>query len=368
MRRKAFWTVGLVALITILVVVNGLPVAAVQTDDVLAGRARLDAYKIYFTEANTEASRFDRSGTGLSRLAGLLERLGAQLYTLEWRNPIPPDVDLIVIAGPVRDLSADETARLWAYLHDNGRLLVLADPIINRTRAFPAEDGLFALTWVDMSVRGLENMIVKEGELHSVEAPPDEVEAGTPTPTPWIVQMPILLADFVTTDLNREHPITQDLQGTLAFFGVRSLEVDETPQIIQAKALAFSLPDYYGETNLRDYATYGTSDYSTLEDTLRGTHPLAAASLDPDTGARIVVIGDREFATNGGGLQTSPPNSPSFVYPANVEFMLNAIAWLLDANQSEMTFPTPGPTGTATITPTVTPPAALSPTPEGQTG
>jgi hypothetical protein len=83
------------------------------------------------------------------------------------------------------------------------------------------------------------------------------------------------------------------------------------------------------------------------------------------TGTRVVVIGDREFATNGGGLQTSPPYSASFLYPDNPRFLVNAVAWLLDveSNASQLTFPTPGPTATPTTTPSPTPPPDLIATP-----
>ena len=70
--------------------------------------------------------------TGLSRLAGLLELQGAELYTLEWRTGIPFDADLIIIAGPRSVLNAEQTAWLWAYLQDGGRLLLIADPVIGQ--------------------------------------------------------------------------------------------------------------------------------------------------------------------------------------------------------------------------------------------
>ncbi len=95
-------------LIGILVVLLGLSVqpASVQADELLQGVPRLDGKNIYFTESAQEASRFDRSDAGLSRFAGLLSQLGANLYTLEWRTGFPTDADLIVIAGPVTDLAA----------------------------------------------------------------------------------------------------------------------------------------------------------------------------------------------------------------------------------------------------------------------
>ena len=78
----------------------------VQADNLLQNVPRLDGMKVYFSEANGEASRFDRTATGLSHFAGLLGELGANLYTLEWRTGVPADANLVVIAGPANALQA----------------------------------------------------------------------------------------------------------------------------------------------------------------------------------------------------------------------------------------------------------------------
>ena len=125
---------------------------------------RLDGYKIYFTDGNGESSRFDRGEQGLSRLAGLLTQLGANLDTLEWRTDIPTDADLIVIAGPT-SLGGDQIARLWAYLNNNqGRLLLLAGSPLDRSGIIRsrANNDLFDLIWADMGVRVHDDVVVVE--------------------------------------------------------------------------------------------------------------------------------------------------------------------------------------------------------------
>jgi len=355
MRQKMLLALGLVMVIMLLVMMGGVSASPAPAEAILAGRPRLDNYQIYFTEANTEASRFDRSDVGLSRLGGLLERLGANMYTLEWRNGIPADADLIIIAGPVGDFTPEQTARLWAYLtNQGGRLLVLADPLINKTKAFPSNKGLFELTWTDLGIRAMDNILVTEGEMRTIVPEPEEVDEGEPTSTPApAFEAPILLTDFVSVNLATGRPLTQNIDGGLAFFGARALEVDESFQITEASALVFANSNFYGETDFNDYLNTGAVTYLPgEEDTPRGMYPVAAVAQNPETGMRIVLIGDRDFATNGKGLQTAPANSPSFVYPGNVGFLLNAITWLLDAEAVEMSFPTPGPTGTPTLTPT----------------
>ena len=79
--------------------------------------------------------------------------------------------------------------------------------------------------------------------------------------------------------------------------------------------LVFSPSTFYGETDYAQYLKDGTFDFNIGLDTTRGPLPLAASFSNDRTSSRIVVIGDREFATNGYGLRTSPPNSAAFVYP-----------------------------------------------------
>jgi len=360
MRHKLLVILGFIVVLTTLIAMTGAPVAATQTDDLLEGYAQLDNAQIYFSEDNGEASRFDRSARGLSRLGGLLQQLGADLYTLEWRRPIPADADLVVIAGPFDDLTSSQIVRLWMYLREGGRLLLLVDPPIARVRPLPAARGLFELTWNDLGIRGLDNMVATEGPLHTVappqEEPDEDAEGPTPTP-PAEIETPTLLIDFTTTSLNASHPITADLQGEIGFFGARSLEVDSSISLSssEAQALAFSPADYYGETRYDDYRNTGIAEYDETVDAVRGPQPLIAAAGEPASGMRVVLIGDRDFATNGGGLQTSPANSPSFLYPTNADLLLNSITWLLEADAVELSFPTPGPTSTPTVTPTAAP-------------
>lgn len=315
---------------------------------------RLDGVNIYFTESAKEASRFDRLDTGISRFAGLLRLLGANLYTLEWRTGFPTDADLIIIAGPIDDLSPDQIARLWSYLNNNGRLLLLSEPMVAPVRALPFNSGLFQLMWSDMGLRARNDVAVIEASQRPVSAESTEEPVSADTAG--------LIADFVTGNLNTEHPVTADLDGELAFFGARSLEFDASLQGFDLAPLIFTDSGYYGESAFADYLAEGAAQFNIGTDTTRGPLALAAAFNNESTGSRMVVIGDRDFATNSGGFLTSPPNTASFVYPDNVRFMLNAVTWLLDAEAISLSFPTPGPTATATITPSPTPTA----TPEAE--
>jgi hypothetical protein len=351
--RQKILIVMAVVLVACLTLVSSWPAGTVQADDLLQGMPSLEGYNIYFTEDADEASRFDRSFEGLSRFTGLLRKMGASLHTLEWRERFPENADLIVVAGPTGSLSPDEIARLWAYVNNNGRLLLLADPPVDGSRALRQDSGLFRLMWGDMGIRGEDDVVVLEGvgipaRSFGDEDSGEQILGGTTE----------VINSFVTTTIADNHPITEGIDS-LAFFVARSLEFDASIQQFVVTPLVFTNNDFYGETEYDDYLDDELPiAYNIGDDNTRGPLALAAAFENATSGTRMVVVGDREFATNGGGLVTSPPNSASFVYPDNARFLLNAVTWLLEEEAADLAFPTPAATATPTITPSPVPVSA----------
>jgi hypothetical protein len=346
MRMKLF---GIAALLLVVGVVITLirPVNQARADNALQNIPRLEGVNIYFTEAGGEASRFDRGDAGISRFAGLLRQLGANLYTLEWRTGFPTDADVIVIAGPQSDFTPDQIARLWAYVNNGGRLLLLANPVVETQRgALPATSGFFQLMWADFGLRALGDLLIND-------------QRGTDTDDPDGV-----ITAFTTTNISTQHPITNGVEGELAFFGARSLEVDASIQSFVVTPLVFADPDFYGETDFARFTREGVLEYNIGTDTPPGSRAVAGAFEDPRTNSRMVLIGDADFARNGAGFLTAPRYSAAFVYPSNVRLLVNAVSWLADAEPVTLTFPPPGPTETPTITPTPT--ETRTPTPDPQ--
>jgi hypothetical protein len=245
-------------------------------------------------------------------------------------------------------------------------LLLLIEPPVGGNYAFRSAQGFFLLTWEEMGMRGRDDVVVVEtSETREAPPPPAIVGYNEPTSTPAPpVEVPLVMANFMTESLNGTHPITAGIEDALYFSEARSFEVDQTPGNYQVAALVFSPPDYFGETRYNWYLENGYAAYDADTDSPRTGLPLAAALENNDTKTRLVVIGDLDFALNGGGLQTSPPFSPNFLYPGNVRFLMNAVAWLVDAEPVELTFSEPGPTGTPTNT--LSPTATLTPTLEGE--
>ncbi|MEW6579960.1 MAG: hypothetical protein AB1435_12310 [Chloroflexota bacterium] len=312
---------------------------------------RLDGYSIYFSEEDREASPYDRSDEGASHFAGLLSTLGAKVLTLDWREGIPEEADLVVMAGPVRYVGMAEWARLWHYLSNGGAVLLFADPLAivadesgnlmtDINRSIPTE--LFDLTWQDFGSRARGDVVV--------------IESGSSG----------LNADIIATDTDLAHPITVGLREPLAFFTARSIAYDASIQSFRATPLVFASDDYYGEASFAAYLLEGAAAFNIGIDTPRGPLALAVASENLSTRARLVIVGDRDFVTNGKGLQTSPANSAGFLYPGNAYFLVNAVGWLVGADSAptdQLSFPTPGPTASPTPVPTPTPTLAVTSTP-----
>jgi hypothetical protein len=348
----------LAAVVLMLALLLVLPKPAAQSEPMLQIPApTLDGINIYFTESSGEASRFDRGDPGLSRFAGLLSQLGANLFTLEWRNGFPTDADMVVVAGPTTDLTPDQTARLWAYVANGGHLLLLAQPAPELPRAvLPVNSPLFALMWNDLGLRALNQIIVTP---NAEPSPQPEFSGEGPTPVP--------IRDGLFTTFNAasiaEHPVTAGVNPAgLTFFGARPLEIDAAIQGFTNTPLAFTADTYYGESAYTEYITTGVVDYNIGQDTPYSNIPVIAAHQNDTTGTRLLLVGDRDIATNGKGFNVSPAGSAGFLYPDNVRLMINAVSWLLNVPTTEFSFPTPAATATVTITPSPT----LSPTPTVQ--
>jgi hypothetical protein len=116
----------------------------------------------------------------------------------------------------------------------------------------------------------------------------------------------------------RSHTVTKLLEGLPVVFPViRSVGVVEKPPSgVTATVLAETSVDGWGETNLADLETKVEKD----DKDVAGPVPLAVAA---ETGtvkrARVVVVGDADFASTGG-----------IANAANLYLLTSSVNWLLD--------------------------------------
>ncbi|MFN8527800.1 MAG: hypothetical protein U0670_04235 [Anaerolineae bacterium] len=303
----------------------------------------LSGVDIYFAETNAEPSRYDRGSNGLSTFGALVHQMGASLHTLDWRTPFPADMDLLIVPNPGTDYTADAISRLWAYMNAGGRVLLAVNPsadiIPGRERGTLAGNNvLWALMNADFGVAALDNVLVD----------PAENSDGVFIPH----------ARFTATQLAPAHPITASISGGLDFRMARSLTYDLPLVGGTVTPLVFAPQGYYGEATYAQSVTNNFFNFDIGPDTAPGVLAIAAAYQNDETGSRVVLVGDRDILINGFGFAVSPVGSLGFVFPNDVQFVLQSIAWLTDTAAPTMAFPTPAATATVTITPSPIPPTA----------
>ncbi|MCI0713375.1 MAG: GldG family protein [Chloroflexi bacterium] len=332
-------------ILAVLVILCVTPVSA-QSD-------LLDGKVVLFAVDNGESAPFNHDDSGASKLAGLLIRQGATVGMVNWSLELPP-VDLIVLAGPTRDYSGGQVARLWQYVNNGGSLLVLANPPDFSGRALRQDAGLFELLWQDFGLRMNDEVLINppDGVLPSppAEVPTTENE-GTPQPTstPEPLDPSILMLDGLVA-LDAAHPLLLNVDPSGMYM--------HTARPVEVTGSAFTMLGttelIYAEGNVRELMRNNQYFFDQVVDRGQLNHPVSgAAELNA---SRVVLVGNAALVANGSGFLTSPPGSDAFVWPDNVRFVMNAIYWLLEVDIPDvLDFPEPAAIGTPTPTPSPTP-------------
>lgn len=121
-----------------------------------------------------------------------------------------------------------------------------------------------------------------------------------------------------------DSPITEPLLngGLFTFFtAARSLSIpQEPPENLSLTALVLTGTNSWGETNLADLVVGTAPD----ETDIPGPLALGVSGENPETGGRVVVFGDVDFATNA-SLQ-----SEAF---GNLDLFVNSVNWLAEEEE-----------------------------------
>ena len=254
---------------------------------------------VYFLKGHGERDPGSSQRTGLSEVKGAIEKLNYEVkeLVLARETKLPDDAAILVVAGPEKDLLPNEVEAVQGYVGRAGKILFLVDP-------FQAP-GLSPV--LERYGLGLGNdVIIDVNPLGRV------YQAGPEIP---------VVGDY------QSHPITQGMRGVLTFFPIaRTVAVkDKLPEGVTAQALARTSSESWAETN-QDEIRSGQVKPDPGE--ARGPLSVAAvATVDakevPEdrkgAKARIVVVGDSDFATN------------AFVnVSGNRDFFLNTLSWLAE--------------------------------------
>ncbi len=246
-----------------------------------------DSTLIWLTSGHGEKSIDTAEPTGYSDLKKSLEQQNMSVKTMALlgRATIPPEVKLIIIAGPTRRFTEPELLALQTYLEQGGRLLALIDPMDDS-----GLDGLLERWGVNLGM----NIVVDPSQ-----------------------QLPFVsAANLFVTDYTR-HPIVEKMKTLATLFPLaRSVgATDSLPPGVIVTPLALTSTAGWGETT----TSVSTFEYNAGQD-LKGPVSIAVAvERSHPTRTRMVVIGDSDFAIN-----SQLPNA------GNRDLILGALYWLIE--------------------------------------
>ncbi len=251
--------------------------------------------KIYFTTGHGEADVDDTGVQGYSEVKKRMENEGlkADKLNLAGVAEIPQDAQVVVVAGPEKAFQPNEVETLKKFLAAGGKAFIMVEPQM--------ESGLEELL-KEFSVEA-ENSVVVD---------PISRLFGASELIPVVQQY------------NDSSPIVKDFKLNTAFPTARPLAVlHGTPSSANAQPLALSMPSAWGETNPNGKVQRDENEKGgPFPLVVTVTQNTASASPKRSDEARLVVSGDRDFASN---------KFRTFV--GNEDFFLNSINWL--AEQSE---------------------------------
>lgn len=219
--------------------------------------------------------------------------LAAKNYTVNQLNllanpNIPEDALALIIAGPAKPLSQQEIDAIKGYLGQGGSLVYLAEPT-PLTEFTPEEDLLGSYLADDWGITLEDNLII---DLSSNQ--------------PLIAVSNRFGTSPITTKMNTLAVLMPSARGILL--------PDEDPEGLVLTELAITAENSWGET---DFESVNNQQVQADEGEDKvGPLTLAASAENTETGARVVVIGDSDFAAFG-----------AFRQYGNGEFLLNSIDW-----------------------------------------
>ena len=259
--------------------------------------SRDEVKAVYFTTGHQERDPKGYTRDGYSQIASALEKDNYKVETLNLAaitDTLPTDMAVMVIAGPKREFLPEEVERVFDYLNQGGKVMLLLDP---------AQPDPFGEKLAEWGVRFRNDLVV------------DPVQA--------------FFGDVVSPLITkyRYHEITKDMGGLTTLFPlVRSIEVASShPEGVSIAKLVRTSAQSWGETKWESqHVTFNEGE------DVKGPLDIAVAVEKKIKGegkeekvARLILIGDSDFVSNG------ILNSIRGAF-GNADLFLNAINWLAE--------------------------------------
>ena len=244
--------------------------------------------RLVFLTGHGEKGLQDQQSSGLSRAQDALTKQGYEVKAFpKMTADVSRGTDVVVIVSPQESLTDDEERLLQEYLQQGGHLLLLVDPRQDSV------DRLLRKWGVTLG----KGIVVDE-----------EHRLGRGSPTA------LQIRTFTGHDITDEFtvPILLPVSRHIDF------DPEQAGQDWDFVSLAQTSGKSWAEMNQTD-----TPPQLDPQNDIEGPLTIAAAltaqssTLPEDQAARIVIVGNSAFATNG-----------YLTYPGNTDFFLKTVAWL----------------------------------------
>jgi ABC-type uncharacterized transport system involved in gliding motility auxiliary subunit len=249
---------------------------------------------VYFLTGHGEA---DPSGTDTTAYSQVKATLTAKNYTVQTLNllsspKIPDDALAIIIAGPKKPLSDNEVSLIKAYLDQGKALVYLSIPpaLLDTPNAKDPLADYLAANW---GIESGNNIVVD------------------PNVNPPVVAV---------SNSYGSHAITQKLTLVSVFPTAHSISAGTAPANVSLTQLALTSDQAWGETDIQALQNNQQVTPDKTKD-LMGPVSLAVAGSNSQTNARVVVIGNADFA-----------NDQNYQAYGNSDFIINSIDWAASQN------------------------------------
>jgi ABC-type uncharacterized transport system involved in gliding motility auxiliary subunit len=248
---------------------------------------------VYFLTGHGE---YDPSGNSSDRQYTTVKRtLESKSYTVNTLNllvnpQIPADALALIVAGPLSPLSQGEVDLIKSYLDGGGSLVAFVEPPVV-TNSSQSNDPLVDYLSTEWGLTFRNDLILDMG------ANPNTMAIGNPQDYP---------AHPVTTDLKNRNMVT-------IFPTARSIEV-KTDSSFNPVPLVKTSQQSWAETDLTALQNNQANPDENAD--VLGPVQVAVALTNSTTNARLLVVGDADFAADG-----------NFDAYGNGDFFSNSIDW-----------------------------------------
>ncbi|MBG0783800.1 MAG: GldG family protein [Anaerolineaceae bacterium] len=224
---------------------------------------------VYVLTGHGEEDFFTSSDYSLVELENLMEAKNYQVSTLNLVSSpsIPEDAKAIFIAAPQIPLSQDEVDLLSGFMANGGSLILLSEPEFLTEGA--GEDDALKTYLQDNWGLTMGNDLVIDPSINPM--------------------------NYAVADQYGVHPITDAVNNYTTFFPTAHSLAVEAVTDVTFDELVLTTAQSWGETNIEGlYNNEAEQD----EADLSGPVTIAVALENTSTSARVVVVGDSDFATD----------------------------------------------------------------------